>query len=129
MTGDRVTFLTDPDGYETSQVDEIVMDGRIHLEMLNGTVAFLAITADGDEYRFNVRAEPASCTERRERLRQEQDRLVDHLGSLLPWRWPPTHPRSCLWSVPIRKRPAAAVRDWWEARRYARIALTVTEES
>lgn len=128
MTGQRVTYDVDADGYNTESIDEIVLDGRIHLEMLADTAAFLSVSTGDEERQFNVWAAPTTRVERRKRLRLDQDRLVDHLGSLLPWRWRTGHPRACLWSVPIHKRPAAAVRDWWEARRYAGVALTVTEE-
>lgn len=137
MTADRIIYDLDADGFETERVDEIVLSGAtLHLEMSSHTTGWMSIwtgyrTDDGrdEEHRFVLRADPVTRAVRRERLKDGQDRLVDHLGCLLPWRWHPKHPRWVGWAIPVHRRPAAAVRDWWTARRYAGVALTVMDES
>lgn len=128
---DRITYDLDADGFETERIDEIVMSSAtVHLEMLSHASAYMTVkSGNQDDLMIRLHANPATRADRNRILRANQDRLADHLTSLLPWRWNPKHPRSCLWAIPVRKRPAAAVRDWWEARRHAGVELIVMEES
>lgn len=127
---DWIEFDEDADAVELDTVDGFVLTGRVRFKQLSHCGGYLAAYHEGGEGedRFNVWAEPVSRAERARRLEAGQDRLIDHLGCLLPWRWRTSHPRWCGWAIPIHRRPAAAIRDWWTARCYAGVALVVKEE-
>lgn len=119
---DRITFDLDADGYETERVDELVFgQAWIHLEMSSHSSGYINLDASGRQVFLRLYAQPTTRAERRRILSQEQDRLSDHLRSLLPW-------GGSMWSIPVYRRPVSAGRSWWEARRYAGVALLVQVE-
>jgi hypothetical protein len=124
---DRV-LLNTPDDWlgpdlELGAVDEIVLsDSVVHIESLSSAGAFISIRhRSGLEFRGHIHAQPTTWRQRRDVLRSDQDRLVDHLRSLLPRRWSHTW-----WAIPVRARPLAAWRSWREAAWQARAVLLIT---
>ena len=125
---DRVTFNEPGDwlgpGFALGLVDEIVIsDAAVHLEMLTDTYAYLRVQGRRRDVSAQIRARPTTRAERRQVLAHTDDRLRDHLQALLPD--PGLH---MIWSVPWYRRPAAAVRAWWAARRAAGAVLCVDVE-
>jgi hypothetical protein len=131
VTADRVTLNTagnwlGPD-YALGLVDEIVVsDALVHLEMMDDSSAYLAVyrCGDGEAVSARIHARPTTRAERQQVLAHGDNRLYDHLASLIPQRW---GGRS-MWSIPWWRRPAAAVRDWRWARRAAGAVLEVRVE-
>ena len=125
---DRVTYNEPGDwmgpDYALGLVDEIVVsDAVVHLEMLTDSSAYLLVQGRRRYVFARIRARPATRAERRQILAHSDDRLRDHLQALLPG--PGLH---MIWSVPWYRRPAAAVRAWWDARRAAGAVLCVDVE-
>ena len=131
MTEDRVTINTPatwagPD-YALGLVDEIVMhDATAHFEMSTESSGYLHIWSEHHRVFARVNARRASRAERRQILAAADERLRDYLAAVLPWT---RQGRATIWSVPPWRRPAAAVRGWWEASRGASVLLVVDVES
>lgn len=123
MSLDRVTF-NEPDNwigpaYALGHVDEIVLsDAFVHLEMLTDDAAYLGVRNGEREVMATLCARPTTRAERRAVLAHSNDRLRDHLAALLPW-------SGSIWSIPVWRRPASALRQWWTARNAARAVLLV----
>lgn len=125
---DRVTY-DDRDTADPDQINELVLTGAdVHLEMSSDASGYITVrNADRDVF-LRLHAIPVGRRGRRDRMRRDRTRLVDHLAGLLPWRWRQGHPRAVLWSVPIPQRPRAAITDWWDDRRWAGVELLVLAE-
>lgn len=123
MTADRVTY-NEPDNWlgpdhAIGQVDEIVLsDATVHLEMLSDSSAYLHVVNDHREVFTRLYARRATWRERRQTLAGNDDRLRDHLRAALP------NPHT-IWSIPLWRRPWAAVTGWWELRQQAGAILCV----
>lgn len=126
MTADRVTYNESdnwcgPD-HAIGMIDEIVLhDATVHLEMLGDSVAFLHAANTDREVLARVYARRATWRERRQTLASNDDRLRDHLRAVLP------NPHT-IWSVPLWRRPWAAITGWWELRQQAGAILCVNTD-
>lgn len=123
---DRVTYNKPDDWlgpeFALGAVDEIVLTSAdLHLEMLDDATAYLSVRAPHWQVEGRVCARPTTRAERRQVLKHGDDRLRDHLWSLLPW-------SSTTWFVPVWRRPTSALRTWWAARTAARAVLDVRVE-
>lgn len=124
MTDDRVLY-NEPGNwlgadYAVGLVDEIVLsNATVHFEMTTDNSGYLHIRNDKRELFARVNARPTNREERRQVLARSDDRLRDHLRAVLPG-------SRSIWGIPVWRRPGAAVREWWEYRRYAGAVLCVT---
>ncbi len=123
---DRVSLNT-PDTWSgpalaLGTVDEIVLSGAVHIEMMSHHVAYIRIQhPSGAAFVGRVVARATTAAERRDILRHDEDRLVDQLRQLLPSRWSRTW-----WAVSWWRRPAAVWRSWRDAVDRARAVLLIT---
>jgi hypothetical protein len=131
VTEDRVTYNEPGDwlgaDYALGLVDEIVLsDTTVHFEMSTEASGYLHMWNDRRQVFARVTARPTTREERRQILARSNDRLRDHLRSVVP----ALHRKNLItiWAVPLWKRPASAVSSWWDARRYASVALCVDIE-
>lgn len=120
---DRIDYdpadqLLDPD--DDGQVDEIVLSAaRVHLEMLTHGAAYFQITTTAGRWvHGTIYVRPTTRVQRARVLREHGDRLIDHLRGVLPG-------SGSIWSIPVHRRPGAAVRAWWDARRRVAAVLVV----
>lgn len=119
---DRVTY-DEP----SNLADEIVVyDAIAHLEMTNGSAAYLHVQSPRRDVFARIYARPTTRQERRQILAKDGDRLRDHLRSVVPL----LHRRNMrtIWSVPMWRRPWSAVQSWLEMRQQAGAVLCVRIE-
>jgi hypothetical protein len=124
VTADRIDCYEpgdDPD-WATDLVDDMVLnDVTVHVEMSTHASGYLHAWRPGRDVFLRLRARPTTRAERRQILARYDDRLRDHLRGVLPW-------SGSIWSVPVWRRPWAAVSEWLDARAGARAVLCIEVE-
>lgn len=131
MTEDRIEY-NEPRNWHGADfalglVDEIVLsDVTVHFEMSTEASGYLHMWNDRRQVFARVTARPTTRAQRRQILARSNDRLRDHLRSVVP----ALHRKNLItiWAVPLWKRPASAVSSWRDARRYASVVLCVDVE-
>ncbi len=84
---DRVTY-GDRDTADPDQIDELVLSGAdVHLEMSGDASGYITVRNSERSVFLRLHAIPVGSRGRRDRMRRDRTRLVDHLAGLLPWRW------------------------------------------